>query len=146
MLRLWFLWLVHICICVRWCGKVFSFAHRPKFFMHMLCKLVISLTVCRYTYKMTIFLWFVRASTKISPGHVSLYWGVFNILKITTTTHNDIVCISFNSKSAHIDPPIYIYMQKENSLSFQMVLGSGGRWLSLMRWRKMVEIVNFMEF
>ncbi len=63
---------------------------------------------------------------------VSLYQGVFNILKITTTTHNDIVCISFNSKSAHSNPPIYIYMQKEDSLSFSMVLGSGGLGLSLL--------------
>ncbi len=63
---------------------------------------------------------------------ISLYWGVFNILKITTTIHNDIVCISFNSKSAHSNPPIYIYMQKEDSLSFSMVLGSGGCKLSLL--------------
>jgi hypothetical protein len=62
----------------------------------------------------------------LTPGRVSLYRGVFNILKITTTTHNDTVCISFNSKSAHSDPPIYIYMQKEDSLSFPMVFGSGG--------------------
>jgi hypothetical protein len=59
-------------------------------------------------------------------------FGVFNILKITTTTHNDIVCISFNSKSAHSAPPIYINMQKEDSLSFLMVVGSGGRGLSLL--------------
>ena len=64
---------------------------------------------------------------------VSLYRGVFNILKITTTTHNDIVCISFNSKSAHSNPPIFIYMQKEDSLSFPMVLGSGGHGLSLLK-------------
>ncbi len=57
---------------------------------------------------------------------VSLYWGVFNILKIMTTTHNDIVCISYNSKSAHSNPSIYINMQNEDSLSFPMVLGSGG--------------------
>jgi hypothetical protein len=63
---------------------------------------------------------------------VSLYRGVFNILKITTTTHNVIVCISFNSKSAHCNSPIYIYMQKEDSLSFPMVLGSGGPGLSLL--------------
>jgi hypothetical protein len=63
---------------------------------------------------------------------VSLYWGVFNVLKITTTTHNDIVCISFNSKSAHRDPPIFIHMQKESSLSFPTVLGSGGCRLSLL--------------
>jgi hypothetical protein len=63
---------------------------------------------------------------------VSLYLGVFNILKITTTTHNDIVCISFDSKSAHSNPPIYIHMQKKDSLSFPMVLGSGGRGLSLL--------------
>ena len=53
-------------------------------------------------------------------------------MKIMTTTHNDIVFISFNSKSAHSNPPIYIYMQKENSLSFPMVLGSGGHGLSLL--------------
>ncbi len=58
--------------------------------------------------------------------------GVFNMLKIMTTTHNDIVCISFNSKSAHGNPPIFIYMQKEGSLSFPMVLGSGGHGLSLL--------------
>ncbi len=63
---------------------------------------------------------------------ISLYRGVFNILKITTTTHNDIVCISFNSKSAHSNPPIYIYMQKVDSLSFPTVLGSRGRGLSLL--------------
>ena len=56
---------------------------------------------------------------------ISLYRGVFNLLKITTTTHNNIVCISFNSKSAHSNPPIFLYMQKEDSLSFPMVLGSG---------------------
>jgi hypothetical protein len=65
-------------------------------------------------------------------GMLSLYRGVFNILKITTTTHIDIVCISFNSKSAHSKPPIFIYMQKEDSLSFPTVLGSGGRGLSLL--------------
>ncbi len=63
---------------------------------------------------------------------ISLYQGVFNILKIMTTTHNDIVCISFNSKSAHSKPPIFIYMQKEDSLRFPTVLGSGGRGLSLL--------------
>ena len=47
-------------------------------------------------------------------------------------THNDIVCISFNSKSDHSDPPIFIYMQEEDSLSFPTVLGSGGRGLSLL--------------
>ncbi len=39
---------------------------------------------------------------------VSLYRGVFSIVKITTTTHDDIVCISFNSKSAHSNPPIIL--------------------------------------
>ncbi len=63
---------------------------------------------------------------------LSLYWGVFNILKIRTTTHNDIVFISFNSKSAHSNPPIFLYMQKEDSLSFPTVLRSGGRGLSLL--------------
>ncbi len=62
----------------------------------------------------------------------SLYWGVFNILKITTTTHNDIVCVSFNSKSAHSILPIFIYKQKEDSLSFPTVSGSGGCGLSLL--------------
>ncbi len=62
----------------------------------------------------------------------SLYRGVFNILKITTTTHNVIVCIGFDSKSAHSNPPIFIYMQKEDSLSFPMVLESGGPGLSLL--------------
>ncbi len=75
---------------------------------------------------------FIRTSVKISLGLVSLYWGVFNILRITTTTHNDIVCISFNSKSAHINPQILIYMQKEDSLSFLTVLVLGGRGLSLL--------------
>ncbi len=73
-----------------------------------------------------------RYSCNILPIYVqelSLYWKVFNILKIMTTTHNDIVCISFNSKSAHSNPPIYIYMQKEDSLSFPTVLGSGGVFL-----------------
>ncbi len=65
-------------------------------------------------------------------NYVSLYPGVFNILKIMTKPHNDIVCISFNSKSAHSNPPIYIYMQKEDSLSFPMVLGSAGCRLSLL--------------
>ena len=46
---------------------------------------------------------------------VSLYRGVFNILKITTTTHNDIVCISFNSKSAHSDPNISLYAERGQS-------------------------------
>jgi hypothetical protein len=46
--------------------------------------------------------------------------------------HKYIVCISFNSKSAHSNPPIYIYMQKEDSLSFPTVLGSGGRGLSIL--------------
>jgi hypothetical protein len=64
--------------------------------------------------------------------HLSLYGGVFNILKITTSTHNDIVCISFNSKSAYSNPPILIYMQKEDSHSFLTVLGSGGCGLSLL--------------
>jgi hypothetical protein len=41
---------------------------------------------------------------------ISLYRGVFNTLKIMTTTHNDIVCICFNSKSAHCNPPILLYM------------------------------------
>ncbi len=68
----------------------------------------------------------------IGEFSISLYPGIFNILKIMTTTHNDIVCISFNSKSAHSNPPIYIYMQKDDSLSFPMVLGSGGRGLSLL--------------
>jgi hypothetical protein len=64
---------------------------------------------------------------------LSLYQGVFNILKITTTTHNDInCCISFNSKSAHSNPPIFLYMQKEDSLSFPIILGSGGRGWSLL--------------
>jgi hypothetical protein len=54
----------------------------------------------------------------IYDARLSLYRGVFNILKITTTTHNNLVCISFNSKSAHSNPPIYIYMQKADSLSF----------------------------
>ncbi len=63
---------------------------------------------------------------------ISLYWGVFNILKITATTHNDIVCIRFNSKSAQSNPPIYKYMQKEDSPSFPTVLGSGGCGLSLL--------------
>ncbi len=65
---------------------------------------------------------------------LSLYRGVFNILKIMPTTHNDIVCISFNSKSAHSNPPIYIYiyMQKEDSLSFLMLLWFGGHGLSLL--------------
>jgi hypothetical protein len=63
---------------------------------------------------------------------ISLYWGVFNILNIMTTTHNDIVCISFNSKSAHSNPPIHIYMQKEDSLSYPTVLRSGGCGLSLL--------------
>jgi hypothetical protein len=63
---------------------------------------------------------------------ISLYQGVFNILKITTTTHNDIVHISFNSKSAHSDPPIFIYMQKEDSLSFPTILRPGGCRLSLL--------------
>jgi hypothetical protein len=67
--------------------------------------------------------------------NLSLYRGVFNILKITTTTNNYIVCISFISKSAHSDPPIYIYMQKEDSLSFPTVLGSGGQGLSLLTVR-----------
>ncbi len=53
-------------------------------------------------------------------------------MKITTTTHNDIVCISFNSKTAHYNPPIFLNMQKEDSLSFPMVLGSGGRGQSLL--------------
>jgi hypothetical protein len=65
--------------------------------------------------------------------NISLYRGVFNTLKITVTTHKDIVCISFNSKYAHSNPPIYIYMQKEDSLSFPMVLGSGGHGLSLLK-------------
>jgi hypothetical protein len=43
---------------------------------------------------------------------ISLYWGVFTIVKITTTTHNDIVCISFNLKSARSNPPIFLCMQK----------------------------------
>ncbi len=64
-------------------------------------------------------------------GWLSLYQGVFNILKITTTTHTDIVCISFYSKSAHNNLTIFIYMQKEDSLSFPTVLGSGGHGLSL---------------
>ncbi len=54
------------------------------------------------------------------------------MLKIMTTTHNDIVCISLNSKSAQRNPPIFIYMQKEDSLSFPTVLGSEGRRLSLL--------------
>ncbi len=66
----------------------------------------------------------------ISLSRSFLYQGVFNILKIVTTTHNDIVCISFNSKSAHSNPPIFIYMQKEDSLSFPMVLGPRGCGLS----------------
>jgi hypothetical protein len=38
------------------------------------------------------------------------------ILKITTTTQNDIVCISFNSKSAHSNPPnIYVYAERGQS-------------------------------
>ncbi len=74
----------------------------------------------------------LRSSRRADQGLVSLYQGVFNILKIMTTTHNDIVCISSNSKSAHSNPPIYIHMQKEDSLSFPTVLGSGGRVLSLL--------------
>ena len=35
---------------------------------------------------------------------LSLYRGVFNILKITTTTHNDIVYMRYNSKYAHHAP------------------------------------------
>jgi hypothetical protein len=46
---------------------------------------------------------------------LSLYRGVFNLLKITTTTKNDIVCISFDSKSAHSNPPIYIYAERGQS-------------------------------
>jgi hypothetical protein len=47
---------------------------------------------------------------------LSLYWGVFNILNITTTTHNDIVCISFNSKSTHSNSPnIFIYAERGQS-------------------------------
>jgi hypothetical protein len=74
--------------------------------------------------------------TQPNVSHIlSLYQGVFNVLKITTTTHNVIVCISFNSKSAHRDPPIFIYMQKEDSLSFPLVLGSGGPdWVFLTKY------------
>jgi hypothetical protein len=74
----------------------------------------------------------VMKTLSATPRPLSLYRGVFNILKITTTTHNDIVCVSFNSKSAHSNPPIYIYMQKEDSFSFPTVLGSGGCGLSLL--------------
>ncbi len=50
--------------------KGFSFAHHLNFlYACMLCKLVISLTIRRYTYKMTIFLY---ASTKISTGETQL--------------------------------------------------------------------------
>ncbi len=41
-------------------------------------------------------------------------------------------CISFNSKSAHGNRPIFMYMQKEDSLSFPTLLGSGGCGLSLL--------------
>ena len=61
-----------------------------------------------------------------------LFIREFSILKITTTTHNDIVCISFNSKSARSNPPIFLYMQKEDSLSFTTVFGSGGHGQSLL--------------
>ncbi len=46
-------------------------------------------------------------------------------MKITTTTHNDIICMSFNEKDAHSDPPIYVYMQKEDILSFPRYRGLG---------------------
>ncbi len=53
----------------------------------------------------------------------------FQYIEVTTTTHNDIVCISFNSKSAHSNPSIFTYIQKEDSLSIPTVLGSGGHGL-----------------
>jgi hypothetical protein len=37
------------------------------------------------------------------------------VLKITTTTHNDIVYISSNSISAHRPPNIYIYAERGQS-------------------------------
>jgi hypothetical protein len=57
---------------------------------------------------------------------ISLYRGIFTIVKITITTHNAIVCISFDSKSAHSSPPIFLHVQKEDSLSFQTVLDAWG--------------------
>jgi hypothetical protein len=91
-----------------------------------------------------------RNLTQLARVLVSFYQGVFNTLKITTTTHNDRVCISFNSKSAHSNPAIFLCMQKEDSLSFSTVLGSGGRGLSLLNKirvdAKMVEIMIFMDF
>ncbi len=86
-------------------------------------------------------------------GTTYLFIGEFSILKTMTTTHNDIVCISFNSKSAHSKPPIYIYMQKVDSLSFPMLLGSGGCGLSLLnkicdgaKWLRLWFLWSFMWF
>ena len=62
-----------------------------------------------------LFFWCVcrsQISTNLYTNLYYLFIGEFSILKITTTTHNDIVCISFNSKSAHSNPPIFLHKQK----------------------------------
>jgi hypothetical protein len=71
----------------------------------------------QFSYQFAIFISVCNFHISLQFLHfgVSLYWGVFNILKITTTTHNGIVCISFYSKSANSNPPIYIYAKRGQS-------------------------------
>jgi hypothetical protein len=50
-----------------------------------------------------------------TPIYLSLYQGVFNILKITTTTHNDIVSIVLIQNLLIATPNIYIYAERGQS-------------------------------
>jgi hypothetical protein len=47
---------------------------------------------------------------------LSLYEAVFSILKITTTTHNDIVCISL-IQNLLIATPQYFYVYRKRTVS-----------------------------